>query len=163
MSIANLMLNFAPVALVGETTTMVGYRPYTKDALRDLRTQFGQTHVFKNGMGRTIRSSKSRLRRAPSRSATRAWRLISRITGDIGDPCSMPRWCGRLTVSEKSPKTIRLRSSVAPSATTLSTRNYRGGCRSALSCSSYREPLTAQKAVRSLACSVMRAHEICYW
>ena len=47
MSISNLMLNFVPVALSGTTTLNVGYRPYEKDMLNDLRAEFAQTHVFK--------------------------------------------------------------------------------------------------------------------
>lgn len=47
VSISNLMLNFAPVTLSGETTLNVGYRPYEKDMLNDLRAEFAQTHVFK--------------------------------------------------------------------------------------------------------------------
>ena len=47
MSISNLMLNFAPVTLAGKTTLNVGYRPYEKDMLNDLRAEFAQTHVFK--------------------------------------------------------------------------------------------------------------------
>ena len=47
MSISNLMLNFAPVTLTGETTVNIGYRPYARDRLHDLRAEFGQTHVFK--------------------------------------------------------------------------------------------------------------------
>ena len=47
MSISNLMLNFAPVTLSGTTTLNVGYRPYEKDTLIDLRAEFAQTHVFK--------------------------------------------------------------------------------------------------------------------
>lgn len=47
MSVSNLTLNFAPVTLSGETTLNVGYRPYEKDRLNDLRSSFGQTHVFK--------------------------------------------------------------------------------------------------------------------
>lgn len=47
MSISNLMLNFAPVSLSGESTLNVGYRPYEKDMLNDLRAEFAQTHVFK--------------------------------------------------------------------------------------------------------------------
>ncbi len=46
MSISNLMLNFAPVTLSGETILNVGYSPYEKDILIDLRTRFAQTHVF---------------------------------------------------------------------------------------------------------------------
>ena len=47
VSISNLMLNFAPVTLAGKTTLNVGYRPYEKDMLNDLRAEFAQTHVFK--------------------------------------------------------------------------------------------------------------------
>ena len=47
MSISNLMLNFAPVTLSGTTTLTVGYRPYEKDTLNELRAEFAQTHVFK--------------------------------------------------------------------------------------------------------------------
>ena len=47
MSISNLVLNFAPVTLSGQTTLTVGYRPYEKDTLDDLRAEFPQTHVFK--------------------------------------------------------------------------------------------------------------------
>ena len=47
MSTANLTLNLAPVTLTGETTLDIGYRPYAKDRLHSLRTEFGQTHVFK--------------------------------------------------------------------------------------------------------------------
>ena len=47
MSISNLILNFAPVTLSGETTLNIGCRPYAKDRLNDLRAEFGQTHVFK--------------------------------------------------------------------------------------------------------------------
>ena len=55
VSISNLMLNFALVTLTGETTLNIGYRPYTKDRLHDLRAEFGQTHVFKrDGKNDTI-------------------------------------------------------------------------------------------------------------
>ncbi|MYJ95822.1 MAG: hypothetical protein F4053_09630 [Proteobacteria bacterium] len=47
MSISNLMLNFAPVTLSGETILDVGYRRYDKDTLHELRAEFAQTHVFK--------------------------------------------------------------------------------------------------------------------
>ena len=47
MSISNLLLNFAPVTLTGKTILHVGYRPYSEDTLKDLRTEHGQTHVFK--------------------------------------------------------------------------------------------------------------------
>lgn len=47
MSKHTLSLNFSPVCLSGETTINVGYRPYHEDVLRDLRAEFGATHVFK--------------------------------------------------------------------------------------------------------------------
>ena len=47
VSNSNLMLNFAPVTLSGETTLNVGYRPYEEGTLNDLRAEFAQTHVFK--------------------------------------------------------------------------------------------------------------------
>ena len=47
MSISNLTINFALVTLTGETTLNIGYRPYAKDRLHELRAEFGQTHVFK--------------------------------------------------------------------------------------------------------------------
>ena len=47
MSISNLMLNFAPVSLSGQTNLKVGYRPYEEKTLNDLRAEFAQTHVFK--------------------------------------------------------------------------------------------------------------------
>ena len=47
MSISNLMLNFVSVTLSGTTTLNVGYRPYEKVTLSDLRAEFTQTHVFK--------------------------------------------------------------------------------------------------------------------
>ena len=47
MSISNLMLNFVPVTLVGETALNIGYRPYSKDKLHNLRVEFAHTHVFK--------------------------------------------------------------------------------------------------------------------
>ena len=47
MSISNLMLNFAPVTLSGETILDVGYRRYDKDMLKELRAEYAQTHVFK--------------------------------------------------------------------------------------------------------------------
>ena len=47
VSISNLMLNFVPVTLSGQTSLTVGYRPYEKDTLIDLRAEFPQTHVFK--------------------------------------------------------------------------------------------------------------------
>ena len=47
VSISKLLLNFAPVTLTGNTILHVGYRPYLKDTLKDLRTEHGQTHVFK--------------------------------------------------------------------------------------------------------------------
>ena len=47
MSISNLMLNFAPVSLSGETILNVGYRRYNRNALYELRAEFAQTHVFK--------------------------------------------------------------------------------------------------------------------
>lgn len=47
MSISNLMLNFAPITISGVTKLNIGYRPYTKDRLNDLRAEFWQTHVFK--------------------------------------------------------------------------------------------------------------------
>ena len=47
VSISSLMLNFAPVTLSGQTSLTVGYRPYEKDTLDDLRAEFPQTHVFK--------------------------------------------------------------------------------------------------------------------
>ena len=47
VSISNLMLNFAPVTLSGQTSLTVGYRHYEKDTLDDLRAEFPQTHVFK--------------------------------------------------------------------------------------------------------------------
>ena len=55
VSISNLTLNFALVTLTGQTTLNIGYRPYQKDRLHDLRTEFGQTHVFKrDGKNNTI-------------------------------------------------------------------------------------------------------------
>ena len=36
VSISNLILNFAPVTLSGETTLNIGCRPYAKDRLNDL-------------------------------------------------------------------------------------------------------------------------------
>ena len=47
MSTSNLMLNFAPVTLSGETTLNIGYRAYDEGRLNELRAEFGQTHVFK--------------------------------------------------------------------------------------------------------------------
>ena len=47
MSISNLVLNFAPVTLTGQTRLNVGHRPYEKDTLNDLRAEFAETHVFK--------------------------------------------------------------------------------------------------------------------
>ena len=47
VSTSNLMLNFAPVTLSGETTLHVGYRPFEKGTLNDLRAEFAQTLVFK--------------------------------------------------------------------------------------------------------------------
>ena len=44
---SNLMLNLAPVTQSGEKTLNVGYRPYEKARLNDLRAEFAQTHVFK--------------------------------------------------------------------------------------------------------------------
>ena len=41
------MLNLAQVTLSGEMTLKVGYCPYEKDMLNDLRAEFAQTHVFK--------------------------------------------------------------------------------------------------------------------
>ena len=49
MSNFNLMLNFAPLTLSGETTLNIGYRAYDEDRLKELRAEFGQTHVFKRG------------------------------------------------------------------------------------------------------------------
>ena len=46
VSISNLMLNFAPVTLSGQPSLTVGYRPYEKDTLHDLRAEFPQTHVL---------------------------------------------------------------------------------------------------------------------
>ena len=40
-------MNFSPVALEGDTYLNVGYRQYDEDVLRDLRAEFGTTHVFK--------------------------------------------------------------------------------------------------------------------
>ena len=47
MSILNLLLNFAPVTLTGNTSLHIGCRPYTEDRLNDLRAEHWQTHVFK--------------------------------------------------------------------------------------------------------------------
>ena len=47
MSISNLLLNFSPVALSGKTTLTIGYGPYEKGRLNELRAEFVQTHVFK--------------------------------------------------------------------------------------------------------------------
>lgn len=46
MSISNLMLNFSPVTLSGKTALDVGYRPYERDSLIELRARFAQTHVL---------------------------------------------------------------------------------------------------------------------
>ena len=55
MSISNLMLNFAPVTLAGETALNIGYRPYSRDKLHNLRAEFAHTHVFKrDGKNDTI-------------------------------------------------------------------------------------------------------------
>ena len=47
MSIPNLLLNFAPVTLTGNTSLHIGCHPYTEDRLSDLRAEHWQTHVFK--------------------------------------------------------------------------------------------------------------------
>ncbi len=47
MPFSNLILNFAPITLSGEMTLNVGYRPFEKELLNDLRSEFAQTHVFK--------------------------------------------------------------------------------------------------------------------
>ncbi|WP_034826052.1 argonaute/piwi family protein [Hyphomonas pacifica] len=43
----SLLLNFLPVSLSGDTRIHVGYRPYNEDVLRELREEFGESHVFK--------------------------------------------------------------------------------------------------------------------
>ncbi len=47
MSKQPLSINFVPVDLNGGTLINVGYRPYDEEVLRDLRAEFGTTHVFK--------------------------------------------------------------------------------------------------------------------
>lgn len=47
MSPRSLVLNFAPVHLVGEKSISVGHRPYDEDLLRELRSEFRATHIFK--------------------------------------------------------------------------------------------------------------------
>ena len=47
MPISNLMLNFAPVTLAGQTKLTIGHRHYEKDTLNGLRAEFAETHVFK--------------------------------------------------------------------------------------------------------------------
>ena len=55
VSLSNLLLNFAPVTLTGDTTQTVGQRPYDKNRLNDLRAEYGSTHVFKrDGRSNTI-------------------------------------------------------------------------------------------------------------
>ena len=46
MSIHNLLLNFVPIRLSGETAANVGYMPYDGEKLRELRTRFSNSHVF---------------------------------------------------------------------------------------------------------------------
>ena len=43
----NLNLNFVPVEFEGNTVIDVGFRPYDSEVLKDLRRQFGNTHVFR--------------------------------------------------------------------------------------------------------------------
>ena len=47
MSINALCLNFSPIRLTGNTRLSVGHRPYDEQTLRDYRSEFGDTHVFK--------------------------------------------------------------------------------------------------------------------
>tara|TARA_R110000765_G_scaffold252568_2_gene353840 strand:+ start:7878 stop:10301 length:2424 start_codon:yes stop_codon:yes gene_type:complete len=47
MSLGNLLLNFMPISLSGETVLNVGYRPYDADVLRHLKSEFATTHVFR--------------------------------------------------------------------------------------------------------------------
>ena len=43
----NLNLNFTPIALKGNTVIDVGYRPYDKSLLEQLRKNYGQSHIFR--------------------------------------------------------------------------------------------------------------------
>lgn len=47
MSINSLSLNVATVRLMGEATLNIGQRPYDENLLRELRAEYGVTHVFK--------------------------------------------------------------------------------------------------------------------
>lgn len=47
MSGHSLLLNFLPIELAGETKVRVGSRAYDEEILRDLRREFGETHIFK--------------------------------------------------------------------------------------------------------------------
>ena len=47
MSTNALCLNFSPIRLTGNTRINVGHRPYDEQTLRDYRSEFGKTHVFK--------------------------------------------------------------------------------------------------------------------
>lgn len=42
-----LLLNFAPIKITGETRCFAGYRPYSEEALRELRSAYYETHVFR--------------------------------------------------------------------------------------------------------------------
>lgn len=46
----SLLLNFLPVTLRGDTQICLGYRPYSKDVLNELRTEFSDSHVFKRSV-----------------------------------------------------------------------------------------------------------------
>jgi len=42
-----LVINFAPLDVVGKTLTEIGRQPFHADRLRDLRNEFSKTHVFR--------------------------------------------------------------------------------------------------------------------
>ncbi|NKM99771.1 argonaute/piwi family protein [Rhizobium leguminosarum] len=43
----NLMINFAPLNVTGNTKVEIGRQPFDSDRLRDLRREFSETHVFR--------------------------------------------------------------------------------------------------------------------
>lgn len=46
-AMSNLLINFAPISVRGDTTVLVGRQPYDKDRLNELRREFRETHVFR--------------------------------------------------------------------------------------------------------------------
>ena len=75
----------------------------------------------------------------------------------LGPPVECSAGCVRFTEGARSPVTIPLKSSVAPSTTIFGMRNCLNGCRSARFYNSLHERFTAKKDGRSSAFCAMRA------